>query len=154
VVAVSAKGIELRPEKIDAVLVERAGRRIREFLAHHPGDQPIDVLAEIGDDEALVVPREIAVMLAQVLSMLEAGTVVQIIPHSAMLTTQQAADVLNVSRPYLVGLLRAGKIPFTTVGTHRRIAFGDLVAYQTEDHQARRAVVDELTRMAADLGED
>jgi excisionase family DNA binding protein len=151
---VSVKGIELRPETIDPVLVERASRRIREFLAHHPGDGPIDVLAEIGDDEALVVPRQIAVMLAQVLGMLEQGTGVQIMPLNAMLTTQQAADMLNVSRPYLIGLLEAGRIPFAKVGTHRRIAFGDLIAYQREDYQAKRAVVDEITRMAGDLGED
>jgi excisionase family DNA binding protein len=150
----SVKGIELRPENIDAVLVERAARRMREYLAENPGDEPIDVVGEIGDDDALVVPREIAMMLAQVLSMLESGTVVQIMPHSAMLTTQQAADLLNVSRPYLIGLLEADKIPFTMVGTHRRIAFGDLLAYQNEDYQRRRAVVDELTRMAGDLGED
>jgi excisionase family DNA binding protein len=150
----STKGIELRPENIDAVLVERAARRIREYLAHHPGHAAIDVAAEIGDDEALVVPREIAVMLAQVLGLLEQGTGVQIMPLNAMLTTQQAADTLNVSRPYLVGLLEAGKIPFTMVGTHRRIAFGDLLNYQREDYQSRRAVVDELTRMAGDLGKD
>ena len=150
----SVKGIELRPEKIDSVLVERAARRIREYLARNPGDAPIDVVGEIGDDEALVVPREIAVMLAQVLGMLEQGTGVQVMPLSAMLTTQQAADMLNVSRPYLIGLLEAGKIPFTMVGTHRRIAFGDLLDYQREDYQSRRAAVDELTRMAGDLGED
>jgi excisionase family DNA binding protein len=150
----TVKGIELRPEKIDPVLVERASRRIRGFLAHHPGDEPIDVVAEIGDDEALVVPREIAVMLAQVLGLLEQGTGVQIMPLNAMLTTQQAADALNVSRPYLIGLLEAGKIPFTMVGTHRRIAFGDVVEYQRADYKARRGAVDEMTRMAGDLGED
>jgi excisionase family DNA binding protein len=151
---VSVKGIELRPEQIDAELVARAARRIQEYLAHHPGDEPIDVVAEIGDDEALVVPRQIAVMLAQVLGLLEQGTGVQIMPLNAMLTTQQAADVLNVSRPYLIGLLEAGHIPFAMVGTHRRVAFGDLMDYQREDYQRRRTVVDELTRMAADLGED
>ena len=150
----AVKGIELRPETIDPVLVERASRRIREFLAHNPGDEPIDVVAEIGDDEALVVPRQIAVMLAQVLGLLEQGTGVQIMPLNAMLTTQQAADMLNVSRPYLIGLLEAGRIPFTMVGTHRRIAFGDLIDFQREDYQARRATVDEITRMAGDLGED
>lgn len=150
----AVKGIELRPETIDPVLVERASRRIREFLAHHPGDEPIDVVAEIGDDEALVVPRQIAVMLAQVLGLLEQGTGVQIMPLNAMLTTQQAADVLNVSRPYLIGLLEAGRIPFTMVGTHRRIGFADLIEFQREDYQARRATVDEITRMAGDLGKD
>lgn len=82
------------------------------------------------------------------------GTGVQIMPLNAMLTTQQAADALNVSRPYLIGLLEAGKIPFTMVGTHRRIAFGDVVEYQRADYQARRGAVDEMTRMAGDLGED
>lgn len=149
-----AKGIEVRPESVDPVLVERASRRIREYLAHHPGDEPINVLAEIGDEDALVMPRQIAVMLAQVLGLLEQGTGVQIVPLNAMLTTQQAADMLNVSRPYLIGLLEAGKIPFTMVGTHRRIEFGELIEYQQRDYQSRRAVVDELTRMAGDLGED
>ena len=148
----STKGIELRPETIDAVLVQRAARRIREYLAHHPGDEPIDVVEEIGDDEALVVPRQIAVMLAQVLGLLEQGTGVQIMPLNAMLTTQQAADALNVSRPYLIGLLEKRAIPFHKVGTHRRVTFADLAAYRKQSQARSGAAVDELVGQAQELG--
>jgi excisionase family DNA binding protein len=93
-------------------------------------------------------------MLAQVLSMLADGQGVQIMPDRAMLTTQQAADALNVSRPYLIGLLDRDKIPYEMVGTHRRIAFADLMAYKRRDDQQRRAALDELTALAEELGED
>ena len=85
--------------------------------------------------------------------MLANGQGVRIMPDRAMLTTQQAADALNVSRPYLVGLLKAGQIPFQMVGTHRRIAFADLLTYKRQDDQRRRAVLDELTELGEELGE-
>jgi excisionase family DNA binding protein len=78
---------------------------------------------ETGKEDARIVPRPVAVMLAQVLQLLASGQGVQIMPERAMLTTQQAADMINVSRPYLIGLLEQGKIPYGMVGTHRRIAF-------------------------------
>lgn len=150
----NAKAIEIRPEQVDAELVKRAAQRISLYLARNPGDEPIYVEAEVGDDEALVVPRAVAVMLAQVLGMLADGQGVQIMPNRAMLTTQQAADMLNVSRPYLIGLLESGQIPYTMVGTHRRVAFESLLEYQRGDYQRRRAVADELTRLGEELGGD
>jgi excisionase family DNA binding protein len=150
---VNAK-IEIRPEQVDAELVKRAAQRIGLYLARNPGDQPIHVQAEIGDDEALVVPRAVAVMLAQVLGLLAEGQGVQIVPNRAMLTTQQAADLLNVSRPYLIGLLESRQIPYTMVGTHRRIGFDSLLEYQRGDYQRRRSAADELTRLGEELGGD
>jgi excisionase family DNA binding protein len=76
---------------------------------------------------------------------------VQIMPDHAMLTTQQAADMLNVSRPYLIGLLEAGTIPHTMVGTHRRIAFKDVLDYQRQDSHRRRQVLDELADLSEEL---
>jgi excisionase family DNA binding protein len=142
--------IGIRPGEVDAELATRAARRISEYLASHPDDKPIEVLVEVGDDDALVVPRAVAVMLAQVLGFLANGQGVQIVPDHAMLTTQQAADMLNVSRPYLIGLLEAGTIPYTMVGTHRRIGFKDVLDYQRQDSHHRRQVLDEL----ADLSEE
>jgi excisionase family DNA binding protein len=78
---------------------------------------------------------------------------VKITPSNAMLTTQRAADFLNVSRPYLIKLLEAGEIPFEKVGTHRRVAFGELMEYKRRDDQERRGAVDELTGLGEELGE-
>lgn len=144
----------IRPGEVDAQVADRAARRIRDYLARHQGDEPITINVEVGDDDALVVPRPAAVMLAQVLAMLANGQGVQIMPDRAMLTTQQAADMLNVSRPYLIGLLEQNLIPYEMVGTHRRIAFADLLEYTRKDDQRRRVALDELTALSEELGED
>jgi excisionase family DNA binding protein len=74
-------------------------------------------------------------------------------PDDAMLTTQQAADLMNVSRPYLIGLLEAGTISYQMVGTHRRVAFKDLMEYIRQDDQRRRGVLDELAELGEELNE-
>jgi excisionase family DNA binding protein len=145
--------IGIRPGEVDAELAGRAMRRIREYLQSNPEAEPIEVIGEIGDDEALVVPRAVATLLAQVLSFLANGQGVQLMPDDAMLTTQQAADSLNVSRPYLIGLLEAGEIPYRMVGTHRRITFKDLLDYKRQDDQRRRRVLDELAELSEEIGE-
>ena len=93
-------------------------------------------------------------MLAQVLGLLEKGHGVQIIPKDAELTTQQAADVLNVSRPYVIGLLESGQIPFRKVGRHRRITFEALMEYKRQDDVTRRAAADDLADLSEELGLD
>jgi excisionase family DNA binding protein len=86
-------------------------------------------------------------MFVHILALLGSGQGVQIIPDAAELTTQQAADFLNVSRPYLIGLLEADEIPYRMVGTHRRIRFEDLRDYRRQDDLKRRQAADELTRL-------
>jgi excisionase family DNA binding protein len=143
----------VRPGDADAEIALRAARRIGDYLTAHPGADPVRIQGELAGDDALVVPRQAAVMLAQILGFLANGQGVTITPSNAMLTTQQAADFLNVSRPYLIKLLEAGEIPFEKVGTHRRVAFGDLTEYKRRDDQERRRAADELTELGQELGE-
>ena len=143
----------VRPGDADAEIALRAARRIGDYLTAHPGADPVRIQGELAGDDVLVVPRQAAVMLAQILGFLANGQGVTVTPSNAMLTTQQAADFLNVSRPYLIKLLEAGEIPFERVGTHRRVAFGELMEYMRRDDQDRRRAADELTELGQELGE-
>jgi excisionase family DNA binding protein len=137
---------------VDAEVAERAARRIRDYLEGHPDDALIEALGETGGEDALLIPRPTAIMFAQILDLLGQGCGVQIIPKETELSTQQAAGVLNVSRPYLIGLLESGKIPFRKVGRHRRITFEDLMAYKRRDDLERRAAADDLAELSEELG--
>jgi excisionase family DNA binding protein len=81
-----------------------------------------------------------------------AGRAVAVVPAHAELTTQRAADVLNVSRPYLIGLLDAGEIAYRKVGTHRRVTVSSLLDYMRRDDQQRRGKADELSALTQEMG--
>jgi excisionase family DNA binding protein len=89
--------------------------------------------------------------LVDILAYMAEGEAVAIIPQDAELTTQQAADFLNVSRPFFVKLLEEGKLEFHKVGSHRRVYFRDLVAYKEQSMGERRKALDELAKQAQDL---
>lgn len=104
------------------------------------------------DRDVVTVPREVADLIAEILAQLAAGRVVAAYPMHAELTTQQAADFLNVSRPYLVKLVDQGAVPHHKVGTHRRIYFKDVLAYRGHQDEASRRALDELSRVSEDIG--
>jgi excisionase family DNA binding protein len=140
------------PGEVDSQDAERALRRIQDYLARHPDEpDPIEVVVECGGP-TLVLPRPAVTLLAQVLGQLAEGRGVSVIPSEAELTTQQAADLLGVSRPYLVGLLDSRKVPSRKVGRHRRVALSDMLAYMRADDEQRRRAADELGDLGQELG--
>lgn len=90
-------------------------------------------------------------LLVRILSEMSKGNGVMVMPIHAELTTQQAADFLNVSRPFIIGLLDKGEIPFRTVGRHRRVRLEDIMNYRRQTEQKRLAVLDELVAQAQEL---
>lgn len=100
-----------------------------------------------GKPESFHLSPAVAQTLVHVLEQFAAGRAVTLVPIGATLTTQQAADILNVSRPYLIKLLEAGEIAFDRVGRHRRISSAALLAYRKKRDETRRTT---LAEMAAD----
>ena len=98
------------------------------------------------------VPEPVYRALLYVVHHMARGDAVSVVPLQAQLTTQQAADLLNVSRPFVIKLLDEGEIPYTKTGTHRRIKLRDLLAYKERRHEEALRALSEMAREAQELG--
>jgi excisionase family DNA binding protein len=114
------------------------------------GESGVRIVGPAGD--AVAVPPALLRALRRVVQIMAREQAVSILPIEKELTTQQAADLLNVSRPYLIQLLDRGEIPHTRVGTHRRILFADVMAYKQQRDLWRREGLRELTRTSKEMG--
>lgn len=141
----------VQPDESDISTAVEALPHVKDYLASHPNSVIRLVVAD-DPQETLVVPRGAVELLAQVLAHMAVGQGVSVVPAHAELTTQQAAGLLNVSRPFLIGLLEAGEIEYRKVGKHRRIKAQSLMAYMARDDQKRREAADELTRLNQEMG--
>ncbi|BAY49638.1 hypothetical protein SAMD00079811_72670 [Scytonema sp. HK-05] len=102
--------------------------------------------------EQIDIPESLHQVLHHVVQAFVKGRIISIIPENCEMTTQQAADFLNVSRPYLVKLLEQGEIPHIKVGTHRRVPFQDLMKYKEQRDSKRRQALQELIEMSEEAG--
>lgn len=138
----------LVPEPADTELAASALRGIDAAL----GTEGPVRLHLAGQMDEVEVPRSALAALAHVLDSFAHGESVTVLPSQSELTTQQAADALNVSRPFLIGLLEAGQIAYRTVGTHRRVKAASLIRYLCEDDARRQAAADALSAETRELG--
>ena len=106
----------------------------------------------VGNETAITLPRSVAETLRIVLANSAAGQAVTVVPSHAEFTTQQAADILNVSRPYLIKLLDDEQMDYRMVGTHRRIQASSLHAYQRKMEIESKHAADELSQLTEELG--
>jgi excisionase family DNA binding protein len=104
------------------------------------------------EGERAQIPQSVRRLLIRAVHELGRGNAVSIVPIGAELTTQQAADLLNVSRPFLIKVLEAGEIPFHRVGSHRRVRLDDLVAYRQRRSEERLQALAEMARDAQEAG--
>lgn len=133
------------PTESDSRLAAEASRELSRKLTE-------ELKVRLDDGTELVLPRSAARLLVHLLTEMAQGNAVTIIPIHAELTTQEAAEFLGVSRPFLVRLLEEKKIPFHKAGTHRRIKFLDLEAFKKKFKSAQNEALDELTQQAQELG--
>jgi excisionase family DNA binding protein len=147
---------DAQPNDRNTALARDALARVKRYLARHRGEahEPVRVRVDEPGEQPLTLPRVSVELMARILAHIAAGQTVAIVPNHAELTTQQAADLLNVSRPFLITLLDEGKIGYRRVGTHRRIVASSLLEYKRADDAARRTAADDLTAMTQELGED
>jgi excisionase family DNA binding protein len=104
------------------------------------------------DGSEVMLPDELRSVLSSVVASMRRGQAITLAPHAMRLTTQQAADLLGVSRPTLIKLLEDGKIPYETPNRHRRIRLVDLLNFQATRQDHRRQTIRDLSRDAQDLG--
>ncbi len=127
-----------------------AANQLRQILAAHlSGDARIRILEDKKPTEITLTPA-LAALLMELLRHVGSGDAVTLVPVSKMLTTQQAADILNVSRPFLIGLIERGEIPHTLVGRHRRIRAEHLFEYKRKRDARRSDALERLAEMDAE----
>jgi excisionase family DNA binding protein len=139
------------PTEAEATLAKESSRQLSLYLSSRADTQEIRVIDQAGTHEAVRIPTAAYRLLIDILAQMAEGNAVSLIPVHAELTTQETADILNVSRPHLVKLLNAGEIPFRKVGSHRRVCYHDLLAYKTRIDAQRQQALAELAAQAQEL---
>jgi len=137
-------------DEAEAVIARQAADRLK---AVAEANESVKITVGKEDDKIIVpLPARAVALIYEVLEAMANRTPMSLIPHEAELTTQQAADYLNVSRPYLIRQLEAGKLQYRKVGSHRRVRFADLIDYERNCREEQKKALVDLNEEAKRLG--
>jgi len=139
------------PEETEVRAAIHSQRELAAYLATDIETQRIQIFDAKNEAHQIELPTSALRLLVDILSALADGNAVQVVPVHAELTTQEAADLLNVSRPHLVKLLESGELPYHKTGKHRRVRFEDLMKYKADRDEKSELAMRELSKQAQEL---
>jgi excisionase family DNA binding protein len=143
---------QMPPTPRDSAIARDSGQRLSQYARRNrPLTFRVETESKQSEQLPIQLPAGAVALLMNILEAMAAGRGVTIIPENAELTTVQAAEVLNVSRPFLIKLLEEGAIPHRKVGKHRRVRMEDVMAYKERVDRDREAILDQLAAQAQEL---
>jgi excisionase family DNA binding protein len=139
------------PVEREVAAATEGQRTLATFLSTKFETQRIEIFDQENKPHEIELPTSALRLLVDILGELAVGNAVKVVPIHAELTTQEAADLMNVSRPHLVKMLEEGALPFTKTGRHRRVRFSDLMAYKARRDEESREAMASLTQLDQEL---
>lgn len=143
---------EQLPSAAEAELAKLSGQELAAVLETKASVQSISLTSATGDTKQVELPVSALRLMVELLTELGEGNMVKLVPIHAELTTQEAADLLNVSRPTLIKLLDEEEIPYHRIGNRRKVRFADLRTYQQSLEQKRLQALETLSELDQSLG--
>lgn len=140
------------PSAEEIALAQVGSQELSAVLEANGEVQNFNVVGKDGENHQVKLPTSAVKLMIEVLTQLGQGNSVSITPIHAELTTQEAADLLNMSRPSFIKLLDAGDIPYSRTGNRRKVAFMDVMYYKQAIENKRLATLDELSAIDQELG--
>jgi excisionase family DNA binding protein len=139
------------PSAAEALLAREVSRALEQRNA---AEQTLSLLVSATENKTTTIelPKSAASLLIEILKQMAEGNAVSLLPVEPEITTQQAADLLCVSRPYLVGMIEKGELPARMVGNQRRLPLKDVLVYRRENQAKRKQALDELSAYDQELG--
>jgi len=139
------------PARDEIDIANRSQKALAEHLVTKFETQRISIQDADDVSHQIELPTSALRLLLSILGELASGNAVQVVPVQAELTTQEAANILNVSRPHMVKLLEDGKLPYYKTGRHRRVLFADLIKFKEQRKQESLLAMQELTDLSQEL---